>query len=113
MGSGAKYTIEDRIANAVPDAPDVLYTLSRINPPAEGEPIEIVSELPAATDADIVLGYVLRWHEIQEHFGCDLRVYAWSYNTTVEKYVLGIVQNMSKITVTVLPTYLKEKKVYE
>lgn len=102
-----------RIDNAVVDAPDVLYTISQLRPPVEGEPIEIVSELPAATDADIILGYIMRWHEIQEHFNCELRVYAWCHTTIVEKYVLGIVQNMSHINVTTLPTYLRGRRIYD
>lgn len=111
MGFGTKLSINERIDGCVKDAPDILYTLSRIEPRGD-DPIEIVSELPAAPDVDILLGIVMRWNEIQKHFGRDLRVYAWSYNTTVEKYLMGCVQNLSHIHVTVLPTYLKENKLY-
>ena len=111
MGTSSLFTLEDRINGVMQDGPDILYRLSRLNQPAD-QPIEIVSELPAAPDPDILMGYVMRWREIEKHFDKELRVYAWSYNTEVEKCVLGCVQNMSRICVTVLPMYLKENKRY-
>ncbi len=111
MGTGTKLSLEDRIDGLVHDAPDILYTLSRLEQRGEG-PIEIVAELPAAPDIDIILGYVQRWNEIQKHFDRDLRVYAWSYNVQVEKYVLGCTLQMPHLAVTILPTYLKEAKLY-
>ncbi len=88
------------------DGPDVVYKLSQLQL-SDDAPIEIVSELPAADDPDVILSYVQRWWEIQRYFKRDLRVYAWTYTTEVEKHVLRCVQNMSHICVTTLPTYLK------
>lgn len=104
-------TMEERINGVVHDGPDLLYKLSKLATPA-GQPIEIVSELPAATDLDIILGYVTRWAEVQQHFKRDLRIYAWSYTVEVEKYILACTQQMSHIAVTTLPVYLKENKTY-
>lgn len=106
-----RLTMEERIDSVVHDGPDLLYKLSRLNTPAD-QPIEIVSELPAATDLDIILGYVTRWVEVQQYFNRDLRIYAWSYTVEVEKYILSCTQQMSHIAVTVLPFYLKENKTY-
>lgn len=111
MGASSKLSLEERIDGLVHDAPDILYKLSKLEQRGDG-PIEIVADLPAAPDVDIILGYVQRWCEIQKHFNRDLRVYAWSYNTTVEKYVLGCTLQMSHIAVTILPMYLKEAKLY-
>lgn len=111
MGNGSYLTLDERIDRVVRDSADILYKLNKID--AEDDaPIEIVSELPAAIDSNIILSYVMRWREIQKYFGRELRVYTWSYTTEVEKYVLGLVQNMSKVSVTVLPMYLKENKKY-
>ena len=111
MGTSSVLSLDERINGVVHDAPDVLYKLSRLETPKD-QPIEIVSELPAAADPDIILSYVQRWVEIQHYFGRDLRVYAWSYTPESEKYILGCVQNMSHICVTTLPMYLKENKHY-
>lgn len=111
MGTSTNLSLEERINGVMHDGPDILYRLTKLATP-EGQSIEIVSELPAATDPDIIIGYVQRWREIQKHFNRDLRVYAWSYTTEVEKYVLGCTQNMKNICVTVLPMYLKENKRY-
>ena len=109
--SGKMYTLDERINGLVQDSPDILYKLCKLATP-KGQPIEIVTELPAAIAPDIILGHVQRWREIQKYFDCDLRIYAWTYNTDVEKYVLGSVQHMSRIAVTMLPMYLKENKKY-
>lgn len=110
MDNSSFLTLDERIDGLVKDDPDILRNLSRIT--SENEFMEIVSELPAGKDPDIILGYVSRWQEITKLFHKKLRVYAWSYSDEVEKYVLGFVQNMSDIYVTVLPTYLKENKLY-
>lgn len=111
MGASTKNykTLSEHINSLVVDGVDVLYKLSKLKREPK-EPIEIVTELPAATDPDLIIGSVSRWNEIQKHFCCDLRIYAWSHNTVVEKYVMGCVQNMSHITVTILPSYLKETR---
>lgn len=111
MGTSSLLTLDDRINGVLQDSPDILYRLCKLDNNSD-KPIEIVSELPAAADPDIILGYVSRWREIQLYFNRDLRVYAWSYNTEVEKCVLGCVQNMQHICVTTLPIYLKENKRY-
>lgn len=111
MGTSIKTTLDDRINGLMKDSPDILYKLSQLATP-EGQPIEIVSELPAAIEPNIIIGYVQRWREIQKYFNRDLRVYAWSYSTDVEKYLQNCVQHMSHLTVTTLPMYLKERKTY-
>lgn len=103
--------IDSHIEGLLKDSPDILFRLTQLATP-EGQPIEIVSELPAATNPDIIIGYVQRWREIQKHFNCELRVYAWSYSVEVEKYLLGCVQHMKHIAITTLPMYLKETKIY-
>lgn len=104
--------LDEHLKNAVRDTPDIVYQLSQL-PPREGSTIEIVSDLPAAVDIDIILGYITRWYDVQQHFNKDLRIYVWSYNTVVEKYVLGCVQQMSRIYVTVLPSWLREDFAYD
>ena len=106
-------TLEERINGVVKDSPMLLYDLTKVGvSPDTNEPIEIVVDLPAAPDPDILLGHISRWREVQVHFKKDIRVYAWCVNPIVEKRVLACVQNMSGIYITVLPDYLKEKKVY-
>lgn len=105
-------SLDERIGGVVKDSADIIIKLSKLSPVGD-EPIEIVSELPAAADPDIILGNIKRWQEIQKYFNRDLRVYAWSYTVEVEKYVLGVVQNMPRVAVTILPMYLKETKRYE
>jgi hypothetical protein len=111
MGSSTILPLDERINGVIHDSPDILYRLTKLETP-EDQPIEIVSELPAAVDPDIIIGYVQRWVEIQHYFNKDVRIYAWSYSTESEKYVMGCVQNMSHVFVTVLPMYLKENKQY-
>lgn len=112
MGINATISLEERINGVMKDSPDIIYKLSKLQTPKD-QPIEIVTELPAAADPGVILGLVQRWVNIQHYFDCDLRVYAWSYTDSVEKYVMGCVQNMSRICVTPLPMYLKEIKHYE
>lgn len=112
MGVSSKNeTIDEHIKGLIEDGVDVLHRLSNLSRDDDA-PIEIVAELPAATDPDLIIGCVSRWNEIQKYFKTELRVYAWSHNTTVEKFVLGCVQSMSHITVTVLPFCLKETMHY-
>ena len=70
----------------------------------------IESELPAYPDPDIILGYVQRWREVQRLFGKELRIFAWSYDTRVEKYILACVQNMPNIYITILPAEYRRKE---
>lgn len=104
-------SLEERINGVMRDSEDILYKLSKLSTP-EGQPIEIVTDLPAALAPDIIIGNVQRWREIQKHFDCELRIYAWSYNPVVEKFVLQAIQNMPKVMVTVLPSYLRGDKIY-
>lgn len=93
------------------DSEDILFKLNKLSTP-KGQPIEIVTDLPARVDVDIIIGNVQRWREIQKYFDCELRIYAWTYSPEVEKYVLSLVQNMSQVMVTTLPTYLRGDKIY-
>lgn len=66
---------------------------------------EIVDRLPAVVDSEVIVGQVFVWKDIQKHLGKDvvLRVYAESYMPAVEKYVMGLVQHMDNILVTIVP----------
>lgn len=104
-------TFEDRLKECVKDGEDVLYQIKQ-KITEDTEVIEIVVELPAAVDIDIIISHVQRWREIQKTFNRDLRVYAWSYSTDVEKRLLSCVQHMSRVCVTILPNYIRECKTY-
>lgn len=106
-------SLEERMFGVVEDSANLLYNLTRVGvKQSTDEPIEIWTDLPARLDGEVILAYLNRWDEVQKHFGKDLRIYAWSVNPIVEKYMLGCLQNMSHIFLTVLPYYLKEKKTY-
>lgn len=111
MGTNSTLSLEERINGVMQDSPDILHKISKLQPP-EGKPIEIVTELPAAIDVDLIIGCVQRWSEIQKYFNRDLRVYAWSHSADVEKYLLGCTLNVSNVYVTVLPMFLKENLKY-
>ncbi|MCM1215120.1 MAG: hypothetical protein NC548_11440 [Lachnospiraceae bacterium] len=102
----SRMTLEERIDGMMRDSEDILHKITKLKPP-KGRPIEIVTELPAALCVDIIVGNVQRWSEIQKHFDRELRVYAWSVNPIVEKYVQNLVCNMDKVLVTTLPMYVK------
>lgn len=91
-------------ANLIPN----LSTVTGADPDLKVLTIE--SELPAYPDPDIILGYVQRWREVQRLFGKDLRIFAWSYDTRVEKYILACVQNMPNIYITILPAEYRRKE---
>lgn len=97
---------DDRINAMMKDSEDILYKLNKLETP-EGRPVEIVAELPAAIHVDLIVGTVQRWSDLQKHLDRELRIYAWSYNPKVEKYVQNLVRNMPNVLVTVLPMYLK------
>lgn len=107
----SRLSLDERINGMMKDAPDILYKLTKLEA-APGRPIEIVTELPAALHTGIIIGAVQRWSEIQKHFDRELRVYAWSYNAVVEKYVQNLVRNHDRVLVTVLPMYLKGDVLY-
>ena len=111
MGASSKVstvTFEDKFADVIRDSSDILFKLRQANVDTS-KPVEIVTELPASADPDILLGYVRRWVDLQNILNCDLRIYAWSYTPEVEKYVLRITNQMSRIHITTLPTFLKER----
>lgn len=107
----SQMTLVERIDGLIHDSNDILVKLTKMQPDSS-RPIEIVAELPAAISPDIIIGTVQRWREIQKHFNCELRVYAWSYNPDVEKYVMKCVQPMDRVLVTPLPTSLKGDTLY-
>lgn len=95
-------TLLEALAKLPEDTGNVIYAVSNSNQVAEKE-IEIVSYLPARLEADIILGYVTRWREVQKYFNKPLRVYAWSYQPDVEKYILKCLAHNKDILVTMLP----------
>lgn len=107
----SQLSLDERINGMMRDSEDIMYKLTKLQP-AVGRPIEIVAELPAALFSDVIVGAVQRWSEIQKHFDRELRVYAWSYNAEVEKYVQNLLRNNPKVLVTVLPMYLKGDVLY-
>lgn len=104
-------SLEERLSGAVLDSPDIVKKLSYLNPPA-GKPLEIVTELPAGLNPEIIIAMVMRWREIQQYFDCDVRIYAWSFDTKVEKYVQQCTSLMSHILVTILPVSLRGDNKY-
>ena len=104
--------LEEHLRNAIPDTPNIMYDLAHSSF-RENSPIEIVVELPAFLDYDILIGHVERWREIQQQMNKDIRIYAWCFNNEVEKHVLGCVQHMSHIHVTTLPHWLREEFSYD
>lgn len=101
-----KFTLEARLKDMLWDTSDVLYQLKH-TPMREESQIELQAELSAAVDPDIIIGQVSRWVDLQHTIGKDLRIYVWSSNTVVEKWLMSVVANMEHIFVTILPTYLK------
>ena len=102
MGISTLLSLDNRIKNAAIDGPSVMIELSK----QTGSVLEMVSDLPAAPDPDIILSYVKRWKEIHDVTKKDLRIYAKCYSNEVEKYILNCVQNMSYIYVTIMPLQL-------
>ncbi len=110
MGISSENKEKGYLDAMVKDAPDVLYQLSQIKFTSADEPAEILTELPAAVNVDIILGMVNRWREVQVQMNRPLRVYAWSGERCVEKYVMGCVQRFPDICLTPLPIRLRRKK---
>lgn len=103
MGIRTDVSLDEILRNAEPDGPDILKRLTEKILPLDKE-VSITAELPAAIDPDIIITSISRWADLQEHLGDrKLRVYAYSYNRVVEKYVLGCVQQMQNVFVTVIP----------
>lgn len=101
------YPLDEKIRQCLKDSPDIVRRVAKRSP-AKGSTVELVTELPAVNDVDILIGMAMRWREIADMFDCKLRVYAWCYTDEVEKWILQCVQNSSKIFVTVLPMTLKK-----
>ena len=105
-----KSLLDQALESAVKDDANLIPNLSiENNKNKDAELFTIVSELPAYPDPDIILGYVQRWREVQKLFGKDLRIFAWSFDTRVEKYILACTQNMPNIYMTILPAEYRRK----
>lgn len=102
----SNFTLGERLKEMPMDSPDILYTIAT-TPVRESKVYEIQAELSAAIDVDIIISQVYRWIDIQRAIGKDLRVYLWSSNPEVEKYVMGIASQLDHLYITVLPMYLK------
>ena len=63
------------ITNSIKDDANLLSRLSDMKD-TDLEYFSIESELPAYPDADIIIGYIQRWREVQRLFGKDLRIFA-------------------------------------
>lgn len=100
-------TIDGYFSNLLEDDKDILRSLSKLNI-AEGDTVELISEIPARLHTDLIIAKVMCWKEIQEMYKCKLRIYAWVYRDDVEKYLLSLTQNLNNIYVTALPYTLKE-----
>lgn len=101
-------TLREVLERLPEDTDNLLYKIEHSNQ-VDAEEIEIVSYLPARLDADIILGYIMRWREVQKYFNKPMRVYAWSYQPDVEKYILKCLMHNNNIFVTMLPVKLREK----
>lgn len=105
--TSGELTLGSRLKDMLWDTPDILYKI-KTTPMRETRQYEIQADLPAIVDPDIAISQVLRWSDLQRLLAKPLRIYAWSSNTDVEKWVLSASANISNIFVTVLPTYLRE-----
>lgn len=76
---------------------------------AESEIYELQAELPSAMDTRELQALIIRWSELSKALGKTIRVYAWSYNTEVEKHILSMTALHSNILLTILPAYLKRR----
>ena len=105
------YTLGSCFDSIVSDTEDVMSKLGD-NPVCIGEELLIQSELPARAAPDVLIGLVRRWREIQMFYNRPLRIIALSYNSSVEKHILGLVQNMPNVLITVIPTELLHLRTY-
>ncbi len=102
-----RVTIDDYFETLVRDDRNILFSLSKLNI-QPGDQVEIISEIPARLDIDLIVSKVQRWKEILNMYKCKLRVYAWVYRDDVEKYLLNLTQNCDSIYVTTMPYTLRE-----
>ena len=102
MGIRTNISLDDRIKNAEQDGPDILCRLYQRDLTAVDE-VDILAELPAAVDVQLILAQVSAWSDLQKHLNKHIRIFAITYDRRVEKYVLGIVQHMDNISVTSVP----------
>lgn len=108
MGNrNSKPVVNEKLASLVEDNTNIIADLIEAGYNPDSELVEMVTDLPSAVDIDVCIGTVMRWKNIREYFNRPIRIYAWSYNVIVEKYFLQLVQEVSDITLTVLPGELK------
>lgn len=106
------FTLGERLEEMLMDSPDIFYQISN-TPMRQEDQVEIQAELSAAISPDIILGQVSRWLDLQKLLDKDLRVYLWSSNKEVEKYITAVVANMDHLFITILPTYLKGEFIHD
>lgn len=85
------------------DGPDIIRLLENYNYSGNTEYLEIITTLPSAINIDVFIATVNRWREIQKRYNKPLRVYAFSYNTEVEKMYMRLVQEHDAILLTPIP----------
>lgn len=87
----------------VEDGPDVISKLAKIGITKGCENVSITTTLPSIINVDVFIATLQRWKNIQRYFDAPLRIWAVCYNTSVEKFMLDIVQEQENIFLTVIP----------
>lgn len=102
-------SIDKHLDLLLEDCPNIVKMLSNYDFNNNPEYLELKTTLPAAINIDVFIATVQRWKEIQRMYKKKLRIYAYSYNDTVEKYFQRLLQDHEDILLTVIPGALKGK----
>lgn len=104
MGNKIKpHNFEEHLEMLVDDCHDIVRVLKNYNYFEGADQIEIMATLPSAINIDVFIGMVNRWRELQEMYDKPLRIYAYSYNSQVEKMFMRLIQEHDKILLTPIP----------
>lgn len=96
-------SLMEHMSMLLEDGPDIIRLLENYNYSDNAECLEIITTLPSAVNIDVFIATVNRWREIQRRYNKPLRVYAFSYNTKVEKIFMRLVQEHDEILLTPIP----------
>lgn len=87
----------------IEDCSDIVRVLKNYNYFEDLEIVEIMATMPSAVNVDVFIATVNRWRELQQMYNKPLRVYAYSYNPTVEKMFMQLIQPHEQIFLTPIP----------
>lgn len=105
---GTGTTLDTYLTSLIKDGPEVVTNLYRAGYEKGCEEVAISTTLPSVVNIDVFIGTLQRWRNIQQTFGAPLRIWATCYNTSVEKYMLSLVQEQDKLFLTIIPGELKD-----